>query len=243
MPAGLPSPDTAVPAAMREFADGPVTLVWQNEVGGLTGRTGGPGPMHVKWDPAGSPESLVDECERLTWLSARHPAPEVVALRRTADGDLLATRSLPARSAVDPVWRVRPAEALRALGAGLRTLHDLPVRDCPWRWDVPTRVEAAAREGIRVPDALRDAPEIDRLVVCHGDACAPNTLIDDDGRFAGHVDVARLGVADRWADLAVATLSLGWNYDAYDEGAFWEAYGVAPDAERIAFCRALWDAT
>jgi kanamycin kinase len=29
------------------------------------------------------------------------------------------------------------------------------------------------------------APLIDRLVVCHGDACAPNTLINDDGRCCG----------------------------------------------------------
>ena len=47
-------------------------------------------------------------------------------------------------------------------------------------------------------------PRIDRLVVCHGDACAPNTLLHDDGRFAAHVDLGSLGVADRWADIAVA---------------------------------------
>jgi aminoglycoside phosphotransferase len=40
---------------------------------------------------------------------------------------------------------------------------------------------------------------------------SPNTLIDDDGRCCGHVDFGDLGVADRWADLAVAALSPGWN--------------------------------
>lgn len=54
-------------------------------------------------------------------------------------------------------------------------------------------------------------PEPDRLVVCHGDPCVPNTLLDSAGRFAAHVDLARLGVADRWADLAIATASISWD--------------------------------
>ena len=82
---------------------------------------------------------------------------------------------------------------------------------------------------------------VDRLVVCHGDACAPNTLIDDDGRCFGHVDLGDLGVADRWADLAVATLSLSWNYGGEWEhvgappacGGLLDAYGVDPDLERV----------
>lgn len=83
---------------------------------------------------------------------------------------------------------------------------------------------------------------IDRLVVCHGDACAPNTLIDDDGRPSAHVDLGDLGIADRWADLAVATLSLSWNYDGSFEGALLDAYGVERDATRIEFYRDLWNA-
>ncbi len=80
-------------------------------------------------------------------------------------------------------------------------------------------------------------------MVCHGDACAPNTPIDDDGRCCGHVDFSGLGVADRWADLAVATLSLGWNYpDRRWEEVFLAAYGVEPDARRIDFYRRLWRA-
>jgi kanamycin kinase len=71
----------------------------------------------------------------------------------------------------------------------------------------------------------------------------PNTLIGDDGRWTGHVDLGALGVADRWADLAVATWSTVWNYGPGFEAALLDAYGVEPDEERTAFYRRLWDAT
>ena len=90
---------------------------------------------------------------------------------------------------------------------------------------------------------LADVPDVDRLVVCHGDPCAPNTLIGDDGVWTGHVDLAALGVADRWADLAVATWSTAWNYGPGYEEALLDAYGIAPDPERTAYYRLLWDLT
>ncbi|MGH3781128.1 MAG: hypothetical protein ACRDRO_11015 [Pseudonocardiaceae bacterium] len=56
-----------------------------------------------------------------------------------------------------------------------------------------------------------------------------------------HVDLGALGVADRWADLAVATWRTEWNY-----GPGWDtpplaAYGVDPDPARAAYYRLLWD--
>jgi kanamycin kinase len=118
--------------------------------------------------------------------------------------------------------------AARAIGAGLRHLHDaLPVDECPF--GRPSWVPL-------------DAPPADRLVVCHGDACAPNTLMTDDGSFSGHVDLGDLGVADRWADLAIATMSLDWNYPSGDFTAeLLEAYGVTVDTERVAYYRRVWD--
>ena len=140
--------------------------------------------------------------------------------------DWLHTAGLAGSSAVDPYWVARPQQAARAIGAGLWMLHDrLPVASCPWvRTDFP------------------DAPPVDRLVVCHGDACAPNTLIDADGRCCGHVDLGSLGVADRWADLAIATMSLGWNYAASCEDELLEAYGIERDDVRIDYYRRLWAA-
>jgi kanamycin kinase len=48
-------------------------------------------------------------------------------------------------------------------------------------------------------------------------------------------------VADRWADLAVATWSLGWNYGPGWDATLLDAYGVAPDPERTAYYRLLWE--
>jgi kanamycin kinase len=46
----------------------------------------------------------------------------------------------------------------------------------------------------------------------------------------------------RRADLAVAAWSTEWNYGPSYDGLVYSGYGVAPDAERIAYYRRLWDA-
>ncbi len=50
-----------------------------------------------------------------------------------------------------------------------------------------------------------------------------------------------MGVADRWADPAVATWSTIWNYGAGWEDELLDAYGIEPDPERTAYYRLLWD--
>jgi kanamycin kinase len=250
-----------VPRFVRRLADGDrVTPVWRNELGGLTFRLepdGGPagrGPARfVKWSPVATGLDLAAEAARLEWAGAWTPVPRVLAHGTVDDGDgapaqYLVTAALPGRSAVDPRWLAEPATAARALGEGLRALHQaLPVAGCPFDWGVRERLGRVRPDGHATAAELRallaDAPEVDRLVVCHGDACAPNTLLDGSGRWSAHVDLGRLGVADRWADLAVAAWSTEWNYGPGYEDLVYEAYGVEPDAERVAYYRRLWDTT
>ncbi|WP_407317174.1 aminoglycoside 3'-phosphotransferase [Isoptericola halotolerans] len=239
--AAAPTERVTVPPVVRALAgDDDVAPVWRNQLGGLTFRlTGAAGTRYVKHVAAGTPELDLDaEAERLAWASSHTAVPRVLGRGHDEGGSWLVTAALPGRSAVDPVWLARPETAARAIGAGLRALHDsLPVDECPFSWSAEERTA-------RLDDAVRDqvgpVPAVDRLVVCHGDACAPNTLVADDGAPAGHVDLGTLGVGDRWADLAVASMSLGWNYPGDVEATFFAAYGVAPDPGRIAFYRNLW---
>lgn len=231
-----------MPASVLAIADGRATrLLWRNERGGLTvAIDDADDPLVVQWSPPGGP-SLAGEAERLRWLAPRHPAPAVRAQGVAPDGELLVTAALDGEGAAAERWRREPETAVRAIGEGLRRLHALPTDGCPWSRLPADRIAAARAAGGTVPPALERAPAVDRLVVGHGDACAPNTLLGRDGRFLATVVVGRLGLADRWSDLAVAWLSLAWSYGPGFEDVLWDAYGIEPDAERIAYHRALWD--
>ncbi|MDQ1714282.1 MAG: kanamycin kinase [Frankiaceae bacterium] len=216
----------------------PVVPVWRNELGGLTFRIGD--DRYLKWAPTESGITFADEIARLQWASAYIVVPRVLDAGATDDGEWLLTAAIPGENAVSERWKREPRTAARAIGAGLRAMHDmLPVLECPFDWSIAER-----RKRLTDPAApLPAEPPNDQLVVCHGDPCAPNTLLDDNGGVAGHVDLGRLGVADLWADLAVATYNLGRNYGDGFERDLLDAYGIDPDEERTAFYRALWDAT
>jgi kanamycin kinase len=255
----------AVPRAVADIAAGRrMRLVWTNDSGGLTFEIGDdPGRSFIKWVPAGARVSLTAEHARLNWASAYFPVPKVLGHGADEAGSWLVTGSLPGRSAIEAKWVAEPAIAVTAIGQGLRALHDtLPVQRCPFWWRAEDRVARASdalARGQLSPDGLHtehrgltvnaaldivaDVPATDRLVVCHGDACAPNTLIADDGRWCGHVDLGDLGVADRWADIAVATWSAEWNYGPGWEPLLLDAYGVQADPERTAYYRLLYDLT
>lgn len=240
------SDDYEIPEDVLEITGPHPVPIWLNEMGGLTvmfrveaaGR-----PMYLKRNLLRSSEDLELEAQKLRWLADRHPAPRVVDYVSGDEVEYLITEALPGTNAVSPANIAEANRAIAGIGRGLRRLHELPVADCPWTWSIGDRLELheAAPAGAST-EAIGPPPSIDRLVVCHGDPCAPNTLLREDGRFVGHVDMQRLGTADRWADLAVATMSFEWNYTYYDEAEFWHAYGVEPDQTRIRYYRNLWNA-
>jgi len=266
---GPPRGRVPIPDAVQQllFPTDDAKAIWQNERGGLTFRVR-PAAVNpcvplihlaadtrfIKWLPP-QPDSalplvsLADEAERLKWARQWTPVPQVleyfqVPAGAEAGGEVLVTQALAGRPAVDAFWRARPEESARAVGAALRKLHDaLPVAECPFDWSVEARVAAAGLTGITIGEALlAEAPEADDLVVCHGDACVPNTLLDNFGYLAGHVDLGRLGVADRWADIAVGAMSTEWNYGPGFTSVFYAGYGIVPDEAKIAYYRRLWDA-
>jgi kanamycin kinase len=242
--AGPPSDDVQVPAAIRRLSGGQrLAPVWQNLLGGLTFQLDvGPHRRFAKWAPAGSGLDLAAEVVRLRWAVAFTPVPQVIDHGSDREGTWTLLTGLPGDNAVSDRWKRHPEIAVRATGQGLRALHDrLPVDRCPFSWSVSDRLGAAGVTPRHLPAGLGEPPPIDKLVVCHGDPCVPNTMIDSDGKWSGHVDLSVLGTADRWADIAVATWSTEWNYGPGWEPTFLDAYGVEADTARTAFYRDLWD--
>ncbi|MFB9906334.1 APH(3') family aminoglycoside O-phosphotransferase [Allokutzneria oryzae] len=202
---------------------------------------------------------LAEEAERLHWLRAQGlPAPEVVELGGDERSSWMVTTAVPGRSLAelggdDRIWGFREIDALAAI---TRELHALPVADCPFDRTLDVVVPQALRnaeaglvdetdfdehrlgrtamELFEELEATRPAHE--DLVVCHGDLCTPNVLLDPE-TFAvtGLIDVGRLGVADRYNDLALTARSLG----PTSAQRFFDSYGEVPVPERLAFYQLL----
>jgi kanamycin kinase len=177
---------------------------------------------YLKVSQLGQRASLADERARMEWAAPWLPVPPVLAHDSDGYDEWLLTAGLPGVNAVDDALRADPPRLVPLLAEGLRLFHErLPAAECPFDGRV----------------GLDERPPGDQdPVVCHGDYCLPNVLIDD-WRVSGFVDLGELGVDDRWADLTMATWSVTRNLGPGWEELFLEAYGVALDPAKRAFYR------
>ncbi|TDE15977.1 aminoglycoside 3'-phosphotransferase [Jiangella asiatica] len=198
-------------------------------------------------------DDLVGEGERLRWLR-RHgiPAAEVLECRPGR----LVTAQVPGRSADQPWPDDDLPRVVDALADLTRALHAIPVAECPFDRRLATTVPAAlsadpdlddldderagwTRDQL-VAELLATRPDGEDLAVCHGDLDLLNVLLDPTTcTVTGVIDAGRLGVADRWLDLAVVTRSLEGNHGAESGRRFLERYGVAADPAKQDFYRLL----
>ncbi len=212
--------------------------------------------LFLKSEPEHPLAELPGEADRLRWLGTQGiPCPQVLDTETTAGRNWLLMTALPGHDlASSPDLTTGEIIALSA--AALRRLHSLDIATCPFDQRIEHRIaEARARlqAGLvdfadfdeehdphtAFADLLATRPADEDLVVTHGDACFPNFLAEGGG-FTGFVDCGRLGVADRWQDLALVCRSLSFNFGAGSEQAFLEAYGVGGvDARKSSFYRLL----
>ncbi|HTK97017.1 MAG TPA: APH(3') family aminoglycoside O-phosphotransferase [Pseudomonadales bacterium] len=203
----------------------------------------------------GATSEVADEADRLRWLAGRVPVPQVIVYERVDSECYLLTQALEGVAAHAVTQRL---EAVRALAEGLRLLHGLDVRTCPFDARLAVtmakaranalagRVDESDFDDARLGRTARDLlgeleatrPEIEDLVVTHGDYCLPNVILRG-GAVAGFIDVGRAGVADRHQDFACAARSIAYNYGDAFVAPFFDAYGVAPDPARIEFYQLL----
>ena len=250
------------PRALSKLEDWQATLAWDHAANATTWRlrSASGEVCFLKLVRRGPEPKLRAERDRTAWAAAYLPAPRVLDYGDDGDVEWLRTEGLPGVNAIDDGLRSDPRRLIPLLAEGLRQFHSLPVNDCPFDARLHVALPAVER---RVADGLvalqelhaehnvtsagqalarlaQLRPEREDLVVCHGDYCLPNVLIDH-GRVSGYVDLGALGVADRWADLAIATWSVTWNCGPGWEDDFLDSYGVQRDKDKIAFYRLLYD--
>ena len=246
---------------------------WEPVTTGMSGaqvRRSPDGTAYAKTGRGRLREEVVDERDRLEWLAGTGlPAAEVLDWDDDGETATLTLRTVPGIPMSElPEPAVRPA--LRSLAGFLRRLHSVPREACPFERWLAVTVPLAR---VRVDQGLVDAGDLDAeragrspqelleellerrpraeelelgdLVVCHGDACLPNFLVDADTyEVTGMVDVHRLGVADRHLDLALATRSmtdatLNPRYGREAADALLAAYGLPTDPWRLETYRLL----
>lgn len=188
--------------------------------------------------------TLQQERERLRWLSGRLPAPQVVAYDTTDMHEYLAMTRLPGIDLTHEDARLHPERVVNLLARALRELHALPIRDCPFNMSLNIalhlsreRVQAGLvdetdfdeeRQGRTATslfnELLKTRPVWEDLVVTHGDPCLPNFIVNGE-LLEGLIDVGRLGIADRHADLALTYRSVLHNLDEQHAEHLLDQYG------------------
>ncbi len=210
---------------------------------------------------------LAGERDRLLWLQDRGVlTPDVIDWYVAEQGACLimtAIEGVPAAalSATDLL------SAWPSMARQLAALHALDAGQCPFDRSLAPifgrAMDVVARNAVNpdfLPDDDRKTPAAELLarverdlalrleqeatgkVICHGDPCMPNFMVDPHTlRCTGMIDLGRLGTADRYADLAlmIANARESWEtaeQEGHAAAVLFETLGVAaPDAARLEF--------
>jgi kanamycin kinase/aminoglycoside 3'-phosphotransferase-2 len=214
--------------------------------------------LYLKISPRLPAHSLQKEKTKLEWLKNRLPAPEVRLFAEDEDTDFLLLSALRGVDASGIFLKKDISPVIEQLTVGLKTIHRLPIDNCPLDERNDYKIELARKmvennlvdeddfdeinRGKTAENLFREliasAPGDEDLVFTHGDYCVPNIILEN-GNLSGFVDWGNAGVADRFQDLALLTRSVRYNFGAEYEDKVFEIYGIEPDPKKIRFYRLL----
>lgn len=101
--------------------------------------------------------------------------------------------------------------------------------------------------GFESPQALlawlKENQPTEELVLIHSDYCLPNVFFEGE-TLAGFIDLGRMGIGDKWCDIALCYRSLCHNFEGRYGGKphpgfvpqmLFEELGIEPDWERLRY--------
>lgn len=224
------------------------------------------GSRYAKVVASADADLLAAERDRVAWLEGSGiSGPHVLDWRVTEHGACLITSAV-AGVPADDLNATELALAWPSITDALVQLHRIPLDLCPFDRTLddmmPLARAAVAENRVNaefLPQHLVDAPprsildsieaelemrtaqERDEAVVCHGDFCLPNILIDPNSLLiTGFIDLGRLGRADRYADIALLLANARETWPGEDAARradqdFASRYGIALDHDRLDF--------
>ena len=180
--------------------------------------------------------SIRAEADRLRWLRSKNLAvPKVEMFLEDGGLEFLLMTAIPGRDASQSWHHDQISSIVTTLAVSLRTWHETDPANCPFQLTLKTRIaQARARTQnaslkLELEALLEHLPKHEDLVLCHGDPCVPNVLLNDDLEVSGWIDLGRAGVMDRHWDLALTVESLEVDLNPQFNGwseHFLEAYGL-----------------
>lgn len=244
-----------LPPALASLADRPWTEITIGQSGAAVWRIdlSTETSVFLKSEPISPHGELPGEIERLNWLTRMgFKSPRVIEAIADEKHTFLLMSAAPGQDLTHYVER--PAEFVRIYAQGLKRIHALDPRQCPFDHNLDARLAAGESRlvaglvdetdfdtdrqgwtGRQVLDWLHaNRPEPGLQIVTHGDASTPNIMALD-GRFSGLVDCGRVGVADIWQDLAIACRSIADNVGPEHLAPFLAAYGAEWDEAKYRY--------
>ncbi len=216
---------------------------------------------YLKIAPMDFYNSLLPEKERLVWLQGKLPVPQVLGFDHDSRHHYLLISEMSGVPTHDRQFENQQDGLISALAAGLRMMHSVDIRDCPFDQRLQVTIKEARRrlenkwvdaedfdderQGRTAQSAfdqlLRTRPKTEDVVFTHGDYCLPNVFIDPQTwAVTGFIDWGRAGIADRYQDLALAARSLVYNFGDAGVEQLFKQYGLDTiDHDKIAYYKLL----
>lgn len=211
-------------------------------------------------------DEVKNEIGVMQWLEGKLSVPRIILHELKENKSYLLMTRVAGRMACNKCYLDDPEKLTTLLARALKELWSIDISDCPNDQTLDRKLEAAkicvennlvdmdnvepdtfGPDGFENPEALLQwlithrPPE--ELVFSHGDFCLPNIYMDDNGTIS-FIDLGRMGVADKWQDIALCYRSLRDNYKGryggtvyleYDPELLFEKLGLAPDWEKIRY--------
>lgn len=195
-------------------------------------------------------EETENEVNACRWLGKRLPVPEILVYTTAGDTAYCLMSRMQGKMLCDPFYMDRPGLLLDLAARALEHLWTVDVADCLFDSTLDeklriaeqnveaghvdltnTEPETFGEHGFSSPKELLEWLKAHRppedLVLTHGDFCLPNIFARGE-QVTGYIDLGRMGIADRWQDVAICCRSLKDNFEGrYNGGRAY--FGFSPE--------------